>query len=120
MDQSQSSPGADFERYAITVAAFVRLRHDLHHAQAARRNRFVMNPNFPGMGSKPCRPTDRRGVSSERWQSMARAGEVPVDNSRRSRLTPYTAPNEPLSLEVSTHDATHHTFAPCCALIAQP
>ena len=35
---------------------------------------------------------------------MARAGEVPVDNSRRSRLAPYTAPNEPLSLEASTPD----------------
>jgi transposase len=36
----------DFERYATTVAAFIRLRHDPHHAEATCCKRLVMNPIF--------------------------------------------------------------------------
>jgi len=47
-------------------------------------------------------------------------GAVSVDNSRRSCLTPYTAPNDPLSLEASTHGDCgykHHTFAHAPAVL---
>jgi hypothetical protein len=46
LDQSQSPLTRDFERYATTVVAFVRIAIDPHHAQAAHRKRLVMNPNF--------------------------------------------------------------------------
>jgi transposase len=36
----------DFERYARTVAAFIRLAIDPHQAEAARCKPLVMNPNF--------------------------------------------------------------------------
>ena len=47
MDQSQSSAGSNFERYATTVASVRPARHDPHHGQATCRKRLSMNPNFP-------------------------------------------------------------------------
>src|SRR4051812_33191530 len=37
----------DFERYATTVAAFIRLRHNPHMLRRLAANAFAMNPNFP-------------------------------------------------------------------------
>jgi hypothetical protein len=47
LDHSQSPFGSRFRTLRHNCRRLRPHRHDPHHAQAARRKRLIMNPNFP-------------------------------------------------------------------------